>query len=89
MVFNQDGSLYFGTPEVKPLITVWNCRLAYIDFDCAIRYDLSTDPKTWTTAQGKGTVPYISPEKKEAYMTGVEYQALPADVCRISINLIC
>ena len=32
------------------------------------------------TTASKGTYPYISPEKIDAYTSGAEYQALPADV---------
>ena len=84
MVLNQDGTVdYGGTPEMKPLLTTWNCQLAFIDFECSVKYDLTTDPRTWMTKETRGTPPYTPPEKGYAYTSGAEYQALPADVCHM------
>jgi serine/threonine protein kinase len=80
MVFNQDGTVAFGDLTLAPIISQWDFRVAIIDFDLAMKFDPRTDPSTWVSTSGLGTLPYNSPEKSKAGETGTSFQVLPADV---------
>jgi serine/threonine protein kinase len=84
MVFNQDGTVDVPGISLEPVISLWDFRVAIVDFGFAMRFDPTSDCSTWISSSGFGTLPYNSPEKKMAEKTGLPFQVLPADVGFVS-----
>ncbi|KIJ53360.1 hypothetical protein M422DRAFT_242504 [Sphaerobolus stellatus SS14] len=84
IAFNDDMTFgAHGNPfrlKTHPIVSAWNFKLAYLDFEFSIQFNVETELNTWTMNGTKDTIDFHSPENWAADKTGIPYRALPADV---------